>query len=151
MYHKRVLFHFTGGNHVNSEKKDNLPFFCIEDGLLRVTSVISSLMGVLPPLMDLVDVISLMGVVLSVMSILIDLICVLSRLIGLGDVKLLFVVIIVVISFLVVLVEVLCLMGFVGGILMVTGSVHIKLYNILKEIPYYTVRGENEIQYNIEN
>ena len=35
------------------------------------------------------DVISLLGVVLSVMPILIDLICVLSRLMGLGDVKLL--------------------------------------------------------------
>ena len=92
------------------------------------------------------DVISLLGVVLSVMPILIDLICVLSRLMGLGDVKLLFVVISVVMSFLVVLVEVLSLMDFVGSIFTVTGSVHIKLYHILTEIPYHTVRSENEIQ-----
>ena len=114
--------------------------------MIDLSLVISSLMGVLPLLMGL-DVISLLGVVLSVMPILIDLICVLSRLMGLGDVKLLFVVISVVMSLLVVLVEVLSLMDFVGSIFMVTGSVHIKLYYILKEIPYYTVRGENEIQY----
>lgn len=53
--------------------------------------------------MGLVDVISLMGVVLSVMSALIDLTGVLSLLMGLGDVKsmmdLLFVIIIFVLSF----------------------------------------------------